>query len=289
MIPSALSLKPLRMNEHYQSLHQHYLDQPNEVSFETLSRCNAACSFCPYPTLERKGERMSDELINKIIREMSGFEVPFMVSPFKVNEPLLDKRFYDICWRIIHETIAMIRIFTNGAPLTESHIYEINGMPAHRVRHLWVSLNEHRPDEYKKLMGIDLDKTARKLDMLHEIGCTHDVVLSTVGWPNEPFREYCFERWPDFECYAIQKSGWLGYTDPQVDVVPNTPCSRWFELSIISSGVVSMCCMDGEAEFPIGDLNKQTLLEVYNAPGWRDRRERLLSRHEVDVCKTCTY
>ena len=41
--------------------------------------------------------------------------------------------------------------------------------------------------------------------------------------------------------------------------------------------------------FPIGDLNKQTLLEVYNAPLYRERREKQLSRKLVDVCKTCTY
>ena len=277
------------MNEHQQVLREHFIDQPMEISIETQALCNAACTFCPYPTLERKGERMSDELIDRLITEMRGFEKHFVVSPFKVNEPLLDKRFYDICWRIIDETIGKIRVFTNGAPLTQRHVDNLAEMPADRIRHVWISLNEHRPAEYKALMGIDFNKTAKRLDNLHSQEFPHQVVLSTVGWPNEPFREYCYERWPKFACFAIQRSSWLGYTDSQVEVVPDTPCDRWFELSIMSSGVVALCCMDGEGQFPIGDLNKQTMLEVYNAPLWRERREKMLSRLDVDVCKTCTY
>ena len=67
------------------------------------------------------------------------------------------------------------------------------------------------------------------------------------------------------------------------------PCGRWYELSIMANGVVSLCCQDGEGQFPIGDVNKQTLLEVYNHPFYRERREKNLSRLEVEVCNTCTY
>ena len=67
---------------HLKTLYALYMDQPGEVSIETLSLCNARCTFCPYPTLERKGERMSDEMLTRIIDEMNSFEVPFVFSPF---------------------------------------------------------------------------------------------------------------------------------------------------------------------------------------------------------------
>ena len=270
-----------------QSRRAEYLDQPAEVSLETLARCNAACTFCPYPVLERKGERMSDELLYRLIDEMATFEVPFMFSPFKVNEPLLDNRFIDICRTVEAETRAALRIFTNGAPLTQRHIDDIASLD--RVHHLWVSLNSHDPDEYQSLMNIPFERTAKRLDNLHSQYFPHPVVLSTVGYPNEDFRRYCFERWPRFESVAIGKSSWLGYTEAQRQEVPDMPCLRWFELSIMANGVVSLCCMDGQGDFPIGDLNDSTLLEVYNSPHYRERRERLLSRLQVDICKTCTY
>lgn len=264
-----------------------YMDQPAEVGLETISLCNAACSFCPYPTLDRKGAKMSGWLLDKLIEEMMDFKVPFSFSPFKVNEPLLDKRFYDICRTVEAATLAHFRIFSNGAALTQRRIEEIAQLG--RVQHLCISLNSHIPEEYEALMSMPFEKTARRLDILHNQDFPHPVILSAVGYPNRPFIEYCRIRWPKFSPLPIPKTSWLGYTDPQVDEVPDKPCGRWLELSIMSSGVVSLCCQDGEGQFPIGDLNKQTMLEVYNAPFWRERREKSLSRLEVDVCKTCTY
>ena len=275
------------LQAHFDGRLEHYLDQPAEVALETLTLCNAACTFCPYPVTERKGERMPDELIDRVITQMSEFTKGFYFSPFKLNEPLLDPRFIGICRRVEAETKAILRIFTNGAPLVQRRIDEIASLD--RVDYLWISLNEYRPDEYQELMGIPFEKTAKRLDNLHKQDFPHRVMLSTVGFPNEEFRYYCFERWPDFESIAIQRSGWLGYTHDDAEEVPDTPCGRWFEMSIMSSGVCSLCCMDSDGQFPIGNINDNTLLEIYNAPGWRERREKLLSRREVPVCQTCTY
>jgi MoaA/NifB/PqqE/SkfB family radical SAM enzyme len=290
-----MNLTP-KLSDYYNDLTARYMDQPNEIALETTALCNAACTFCPYPTLDRKGEKMPDDLIEKVIEDMAQFEVPFHFSPFKVNEPLLDPRLIDICELVEDFTIATLRIFTNGAALTEKKILAIAGLQ--RVDHLWVSLNEYREAEYEALMAMPFERTAKRLDVLHRAVdhgvFRHKVVLSTVGFPNEPFREYCYERWPLFQSLAIQKSGWLGYTDPQVDTVPDTPCGRWFEMSITSTGIVSHCCMhDGqETKYNIGDIREQTLLEIYNSPFWRERREKLVSRRDLDErspCSRCTY
>jgi len=273
--------------DYFDEMRRNYMHQPNEISLETFSYCNASCTFCPYPVLERKGDRMPDELIDRVIGEMSEFQVPFYFSPFKVNEPLLDTRLESICQRVDAQTIASTRIFTNGAALTQRHIDWIGSLS--RLQHLWISLNYHDQDEYQRVMGIPFEKTAKRLDNLHGQGFPYEVVLSTVGFPNEVFRNYCFDRWPEFTSVAIQKSEWLGYTDSQVDTVPVTPCSRWFDLSVMSSGVVSLCCMDGEGQFPLGDITRQTLLEVYNSPNWRRRREQMLSRQAYPACEVCTY
>jgi len=276
------------MNDEFAGLIKHHMDQPHEVSLETLALCNARCTFCPYPTLDRIGTKMSDELIERLIDEMAGFKVPFLFSPFKVNEPLLDKRLIPIC-ETFNERVPQgyLRIFTNGAPLTDSNIQGIAKLK--NVLHLWISLNSHDPEEYEKLMGLKFEHTAKRLDNLHKKDFPHPVVLSCVGHPNEPFRRYCYDRWPKFSSVAIIKSGWIDYTDPQIVEVPDAPCSRWFELSITATGVVSLCCMDGEAAYPIGNVEKQTLLEIYNAPAWRERREKMMSRKEIHPCSTCTY
>lgn len=271
-----------------------WLAQPGEVSIETFAQCNARCTFCPYPTLDRKGTRMSDELLDKLVRELVAMPAkPMYFSPFKVNEPLLDKRLIPLCIRVNAEAPHIrLRIFSNGSALTAERLGEISALK--NVAHLWVSLNSHDPDEYERLMGLKFERTAANLDRLHTavgIGAfPHPVVLSCVGYPNEPFRRYCFDRWPLFEALALKKDAWIDYTDPQRLDIPDTPCARWFELSIMADGRVSLCCMDGTGKYQIGDVNKQTMLEVYNAPYWRERREKLLSRKQVpDPCNRCSY
>ena len=271
-----------------------YLDQPREVSLETLAKCNAACTFCPYPTLERIGTKMPDHLISRLIGEMAKFEHPFFFSPFKVNEPFLDKRLQSICQTfeadVPHGTL---RLFSNGSPLTPANVEWVAGLK--RLSHMWISLNEHVPDRYEKLMAIPFERTANNLDALHQLVAsgdfTHPVVLSTVGSPNEPFKYYCWRRWPLFQTAVLKKDAWINYTEAQIKLVPDEPCWRWLELNVTAAGRVVYCCMtDGNSEeHYIGDLNKQTLLEVYNSPFWRERREKQLSRRKLAICGTCTY
>lgn len=274
------------------SLREHYLDQPHEVSLETLALCNAACNFCPYPTLERQGTRMGDALVDKVITEMASFEKRFYFSPFKVNEPLLDKRLVPICQRVNQEIPqAILRIFTNGSALTPEKAGEIAGLQ--NVIHLWISLNSHRQEEYERVMQLPWERTAKRLDQLHRMDFPHQVVLSAVGHPNESFVRYVRGRWPKFQPVVIKKDSWLGFTESQSgDVIPDASCGRWFELSITATGVVSHCCMDGKADYPIGDINTQSLLEIYNAPFWRERREHMVSRKSLDdrsPCARCNY
>ena len=265
--------------------------QPKEVSLETLARCNAACTFCPYPTLARIGTKMPDELIAKLIHEMAGWEVPFDFAPFKVNEPFLDTRLQAICETFSADVPrGTLRLFTNGAPLIRRHLEWVSKLP--RLHCLWISLNEYRVEEYQALMGIPFDRTAKNLDALHKMvedgEFKQKVVISKVGQDYD-FQRYCHVRWPLFERVIIKKDGWIGFTEPEDNRIPDTPCIRWFELSIMADGIVSLCCMDGTGEYAIGDLNRQTMLEVYNDPIWRDRREGLWSRKKVHPCSRCTY
>lgn len=276
-----------------EEMREDFIDYPMEVSIETMALCNARCTFCPYPTIERKGEKMPDELLNRLVDEMIGWQRPTYLSPFKLSEPFLDKRVLPLCERIVKATPFIgFRLFSNGSTLTPENIERVANLE--RVASLWVSLNEYRAAEYEQLMGLNFEQTAKKLDYLHSIDFPHAVMLSTVGFPNEDFRRYCFDRWPKFQSMAIKKDSWLGFTDAQVTEVPDKPCSRWFELSITASGLVSHCCMHSgeEKQYYIGDVNKQTMLEVYNSEFWRERRDKLLSRKQLDnrsPCNRCTY
>lgn len=258
-----------------------YQDQPREISIETQAICNAACTFCPYPTIERKGLKMADKLIDRLIEEMKGFKKPFYFSPFKVSDPLLDKRIFDIIAKVNKANrLARTRIFTNGSALNPINAEKLNKLGNLEV---FISLNEYRPSIYKDLMGLDFEKVTRNIDLLHDSDFRHPVYILRVG-VDPAFREYAEARWPRFITVQVKKDGWLGYTDPD----PNEDigkCSRWLELSIMANGIVSLCCMDAEGRYSIGDVNKETMMEVYNRWTYRKHKDRA----GLVPCETCTY
>jgi len=60
-------------------------------------------------------------------------------------------------------------------------------------------------------------------------------------------------------------------------------------LDILSSGKVTLCCMDQEGEFPLGDVTQQSVLEVFQGEASRRYQEmhRAGRRAEIAPCGTC--
>ncbi|MFC4669483.1 hypothetical protein ACFO5X_13050 [Seohaeicola nanhaiensis] len=68
-----------------------WLDSPMIVSIETYAKSNAACTFCPYPDLERQGTRLDRYRVLALIDAVAGFaRPPARLNLSRVNEPLLD-------------------------------------------------------------------------------------------------------------------------------------------------------------------------------------------------------
>jgi MoaA/NifB/PqqE/SkfB family radical SAM enzyme len=276
------------------------------VSIETLALCNAACIFCPYPTLERQGAKLDTGVINRLIEQMQDWREPFFVSPFKVNEPLLDARLPHICQAIEHQCPqARLRLFTNGQPLVSRHVEWIADLK--RVEHLWISLNSTDPHEYGRLMKCSYHLVAGNLDELHHKvtrgDFTHPVVLSRViqgdstadtspqrllSDADANFHRECLARWPHFHTHLIKRDAWLGYVSPSDPRVPRRACGRWFELSITAQGKAVLCCMDGQGEYVQGDVATQSLLDIYNNVFLTKCRHASV-REGIEPCQSCSY
>lgn len=274
-----------------------YLDVPRQVHLETLARCNARCDFCPSPVLERTGVRMEDALIDKVIGDLQDVPagVPFEVVPFKVNEPFLDVRLFDVLDAIAERLpSATVSLTTNGSALTRKKLAELGRRPV--VEQLFVSFNDYRPDAYTRTMGLPWARTLERLDALHDAvalgSIPSRVTVSRVGDGSEhdrAFKAWVGQRWPAFGVLVNQRGDWLGQVDTTVTSIPDVGCVRWFELSITSTGEVAHCCMDGQARWPIGNVREQHVLDVYNAPDFRRLRERALSRIGEEPCGSCTF
>jgi hypothetical protein len=274
-----------------------YMDFPKHVHLETMAVCNAACNFCPYPALDRQGTRMPDELIAKIIDDLTVMPqtLRFQFSPFKVNEPFLDVRLFDILRYVNHRLPnADITLTTNATPLTENQIARLAAVK--NLGYLWISMNDHRAAEYEATMRLPYARTIERLRALHAaksegwLGC--EIVVSRVGdrsAADAEFVAWVRRSFPLFEPAVTPRGNWISQVDVKIEPPPAVGCGRWFELSITATGIVAHCCMDGQAAYLIGDVSRQHVLEVYNAPEYRRLREATATREGVTPCNGCSF
>lgn len=277
-----------------------YLDYPVFVHLETRAVCNAACSFCPYDGLERKGTVMPDDLIEKVIDDLSAIPhtVPFQIAPYKVSDPLLEPRLFDITRRIGDRLPnASISLITNGSALTQEKIDNLALIK--RLSYITVSLNYVNPAEYERVMKLPFLNTIERMRMLDDavrsgaMSCPIRVSRVSQGATSDrEFLVWVNANFPRFTPLIQPQNDWIGLVESTlpVDVVPDAPCSRWFDLSITATGVVAMCCMDGDAQYPKGNVRHQHVLDIYNQPFLRDLRRTLPGRRMAgSPCDRCTY
>jgi sulfatase maturation enzyme AslB (radical SAM superfamily) len=277
----------------------HYFEYPRSIHIETLASCNATCTFCPYTELDRIGTRMPDSLIEKIINDLSEIptSIPFTICPFKVSDPFLEKRLPEII-SDIHGRLpsANIWIATNGSALTEKNARKFEAA-ARRPISISISLNEYRADAYQKIMGLNFERTVANLKMLHDLAghgeFSHPVWIGRVS--STEAEDFAFMRWvrkelPNFGIMIKGAGNWIGnVTSRTRDVVMPIGCSHWFEVSIMATGKLALCCMDAKGDIELGNVAEQSILEIYNAPAHRAFREHAKTRLDVAPCSRCTY
>ncbi len=279
-----------------------HLDHPILIHLETMAKCNAECNFCPYTTMDRKDVKMSDKLIEKVISDLSDLPANdrFQINPYKVSEPFLEPRLFDILELILEKLPkAAIGFITNGSPLTEKKIQKLSFLDHKRFAPIKVSLNTLDPIEYENVMKIPLEKTLRRLDVLHSyvLKGIMKIPINITRVADTPQTDLEFlnlvnQRYPLFLPYINRRNDWIGTIDleDKKHQIPNAPCLRWFDLSITATGKVAKCCMDGNADYSKGDVNEQHVLDIYRQTKLEMLRLYLPNRKTTESpCNTCTY
>lgn len=273
-----------------------YVDFPQQVGIESLALCNAACNFCPYPTMKRKGERMTDELIAKVIRDLRDMpaDLPFDFYPVRVNEPFLDKRLFGILETVNRELPnANPCIFSNASALTEANLDRLCGI--RNLKYFNLSFNDHRPEEYRRVMKLDYDRAVAAIDRVHakvrsgKLACRPSVSRVCDGTDADgAFREWVAARWPGFDVWLADRMDWMNAVEtPVTSPIPQTGCRQWFGIHFLANGKDAFCCTDHDAALGHGSVADAHVLELYNRPERRRLRERVLNRRDVAECAGC--
>ena len=135
---------------------------------------------------------------------------------------------------------------------------------------LVVKQNEHQLEEVTKLtqeMGVDelQFKTAQIYDFEN-------------GSPLIPEN-------PKYSRYRQMSSGKYELKNP----LHNQCWKMWHSCVVTWDGKVVPCCFDKDASHVMGDLNKDTLKEIWGNKRYKAFRQSILkSRAEIDICKNCS-
>ena len=142
-------------------------------------------------------------------------------------------------------------------------------------------------------IGLKYDKVIANIERLvrirAELGRTRPkLILSFVRQNNSADEQAFIEHWRNIadKIHITELHNWAGTLNHESDV--NYPCYRpWLTFTVLWDGRVSLCCADFDGKTVLGDLNTQTIEEVWNSEPFRAVRREHLESGGPDVCRAC--
>lgn len=274
------------------------IPKSNEIRFETTTKCNYNCIICTRDKFQRKIETMSLErfknLFDKIGAETSQYNT---VTFSGFGEPLLDKTLNDKI-KYARSKGFEVLILSNASLLTVKRFKELEDLGVKSIRISFYGLS---PEVYSLVHGIsDLNRFNKVKETIVEIARMRkktEIILTynDVEGINSSETNSWIEFWKDHAdlIEVWRPHNWVDGRNYRI--VQNKKlrtCGRPWNtpLQIQVDGTVNMCCFDFNGKLLLGDLNKQTLMEIFSS----DNFNKILHCHEtgdfVDsnlICENC--
>ena len=263
------------------------------LQLETVSTCNAACHFCPYPQLApmRRGNIMDEKLFRKIADEAATIPYIAIYSLQGLGEPLLDPNIVDrIRYIKKGDPNSKIEMFTNGVPATRKKMEELHfaGLDC-----IVFSLNAVNQEQHEAVMGLkgkfeqvcESITYAASFDWSTRVHAVEDGVAFTIQDSIE-----LKNRWGDL-CKPIGVGNWAGDIPFNSVFQPNEACHRALgSVYVMYDGRVTMCCFDPTGKTIFGDLNHETIRQIYNSEKYVTFREDHFNDRadKYDQCRGCS-
>jgi radical SAM protein with 4Fe4S-binding SPASM domain len=275
------------------------------LQLETVSTCNAKCHFCPYTKNidNRQGKLMDMELFKKVADQQA--EIPQMGVMILqgLGEPLLDRHLNERL-KYAEDLNIYTSIFTNGFALTPDRF---NALIENGLDSLVVSLNAVTAEQHEKIMGVKgrFDKIVAACDyIIANKPDDFEFAIHTVRNDDQftamDSAKFAL-RWGVRNLNSgygrvIEEGNWAK-ENREAPIKGNyhlggdKGCARANnQFYVLWDGRVTTCCFDPTGKNVWGNLNVQTIKEVYSNPAYVQFREDhwndKATRHEI--CRGCT-
>lgn len=295
-----LARTPLLFYPHY----QYHLPLPAVIMIENTNHCNAECVMCPRELLSRKRGFMNAVLFEKIIREVSSRKRKPVTHLHGFGEPLLDKqlperiRFAKACG------IKHTYIVSNASRLSPETSREIIDAGLDTMKLSFYGTDE---ESYNSTMKrLDFRGTFQNIKDFLRIRKEMKrgrprLILQYISIEGDRSRTDEFRAmwrpWIDrkagdrLNVTAVHNyGGGRGYNQTGKKIV-SVCYFPWTSMSVLWDGRVVTCCMDSNGAQVLGDLNFQTVQEVWTGPALTGVRKdfRRLHYDAYPVCRSCDW
>lgn len=266
---------------------------PENIQIETNNFCNAACNFCPHRTMKRKKEEMEDVLLEKILKEIVEQKGCKTVYPFLNNEPLLEKRMRKILMYLkSNRPDIKIPIYSNCINLNSDMVnwgFDI----------LVASIDAGTADTYYEIKGLDFNVLLSNLkDFIHlrdVEGINKSIIFNfTITSQNQHEQDLFYLKMREIMNPKIDQirfcelANWAGkIKDKIIKYYGIINCIRLNSCHILSNGKICACCYDLEGDLIFGDVNIQTISEIWNGHQRDVFLNEFMEQKFYNLCENC--
>ena len=271
----SLARSPLLFGLYY----RRHLPLPSEILIENTNNCNAHCVMCPRETLTRKRGFMEFGLFEKIIREVSGAARQPVVHLHGFGEPLLDESLPERIRLAKACGIKRTYLVTNASLLFPEAARKIilAGLDTMKISFYGTDEASYRAT----MRGLDFNAALQNVREFVRIRAdlkkrTPRLILQYL--PQEAnaagtrefeslWRSVLDKRAGD----RLNRSTLHNYGGGRAynrvgEKIVSVCFYPWTALSVLWDGRAVTCCMDYDGAQVVGDLNTQSVTEIWNGP-----------------------
>ena len=236
---------------------------------------------------------MPPQLFSKIINNLAQQTNIDTVDIGGFGEPFADKLLFERC-ELIRQKLPQVKIFTSSSCFLMTS--DKHDDVCKYIDGLKISISGLSKSVYEQCHGgsLTIEKTyANILGLLERVKKPHTIGGMTLTAENK----HEMQGWIDFwepklnEVYVWLPHNFGGLMNfREINRAKQISCGRPFNgpLYIHLDGRVSMCCLDINKQLLIGDINTQSIPEIFHSPAYRKLRKAHKNKNFKGlICENC--
>jgi MoaA/NifB/PqqE/SkfB family radical SAM enzyme len=296
----SLAKTPLLFYPHY----KYHLPLPTVLMIENTNHCNAECVMCPRDALSRKRGFMDFGLFEKLMKEVAGARRKPVTHLHGFGEPLLDKLLAERIQLAKSCGVSHTYLVTNASLLFPETSRKIIGAGLDTMKISFYGTDEESYSTTMKRLNfkVTFQNITEFLRIRKDMkrGNPRLILQYLPNDTNQAKTEEFKALWSPVidtqvgDCLNVSSlhnyGGGRAYNHLKQKIV-SVCYFPWTSMSVLWDGRVVTCCMDSNGVQVLGDLNSQSIQEVWNGPvlsGVRDNF-RKFDYSKYPVCLSCDW